>query len=943
MRLLPSGANRPKRRHGGSLPHPPALLARGSFRLKRDGGVGAGGRMSRRFTSKTQQGNHFRFILMPEPHSDASVTENMDGTQNSEVTPRLREVPPVKGSRGWAVGIVAAVRGDGMVVVGICEPPDTPPPDSYFFDTSAVTSMDPSSSTMELTIGMFMSCSPKGKDVSEDIDAESDSTMEDGEVLARSRAVALGKRCLLDRHSDGLKFRTPPLIPPPPHSRESPKHRNHKYGGGIVGPWRSGRTEREPISEPRRARDGKQAVQAVQCVLRLLPFPPRLQATFLIAFQDANGRVFRHITGGLYLSPASSEQLAARGESTLPWGVLKSGKLPCLAAPEGVRGRKSAVINRQQQPEGIDGILPGPPGGRSFVSHRDVIRYSSSPSNGGASRGRPTAAPVEKALADSFHLQIGVLDRRLRSEENRINAEPCLSCAPLRHLPIYPAHRNTPWRLYRKPLAISGSSSRPVLHYSIRFYAWHARHMNAFMKHLVDGPRDVQYYMLAKTDVRPALKHATLLTDARIPIVSSLAGYIPQRSLCRLSHVLAVDNGAWPRTFHQSFDPSTIGDRPLAEMFKERERGSRMLHPVARPNCANPTANPLSPPPPPEHISHTRFSFPPQARKITIQRPQTDLYQQHNPPPSPTPKVQTDREDETRRGTPVDGTVRGADDGRGMRGCQVYTHTREESPPHFDTHEGGEDRLREDCGVCSGEFLEALKKNVPITDDVLSAIPEAFAVTFYNPTGMRYFNVSNPIGRFLSIFEVEENLHTMHVNVGAMMAIVDLIKRMAVIAENVVDAKTGKLDLRFRSPDAIIGMANVADANGKCPEVDVPAQDDREKEEEAEPRIMQQIGIIARASSLSSPLSWIVSRTPTPDITIYSPPHTTSTCSSKETHDIIIEIVKAIRIAASDVAATSGKQGQAAFVSECLDVPGGRRAKCEAGDRVSKPIHLRAN
>ncbi|KAJ1537323.1 hypothetical protein HK096_007058, partial [Nowakowskiella sp. JEL0078] len=58
-------------------------------------------------------------------------------------------------------------------------------------------------------------------------------------------------------------------------------------------------------------------------------------------------------------------------------------------------------------------------------------------------------------------------------------------------------------------------------------------------------------------------------------------------------------------------------------------------------------------------------------------------------------------------------------------------------------------------------FLEAVCNDIPVSTEVVSALPNAFGAICLNPTGLELFNQFNPIERFLSVFTSEEHLNNL--------------------------------------------------------------------------------------------------------------------------------------------------------------------------------------
>ncbi|KAJ3019634.1 hypothetical protein HKX48_001941 [Thoreauomyces humboldtii] len=143
-------------------------------------------------------------------------------------------------------------------------------------------------------------------------------------------------------------------------------------------------------------------------------------------------------------------------------------------------------------------------------------------------------------------------------------------------------------------------------------------------------------------------------------------------------------------------------------------------------------------------------------------------------------------------------------------------------------------------------LLEAISKNVPISAEVISALPNAFGAICLNQQGLDQFNEARPIGKYLEVLTSEEHIRTLQDNdvphlVGnsmdelirhhptlkdyVMAAIIEMLERVVAIGQEV-------------SPDD-------PDTSSLQTVRDVPIKQD-DDDERKEPRVSQFIDLVAR-------------------------------------------------------------------------------------------------
>lgn len=88
-------------------------------------------------------------------------------------------------------------------------------------------------------------------------------------------------------------------------------------------------------------------------------------------------------------------------------------------------------------------------------------------------------------------------------------------------------------------------------------------------------------------------------------------------------------------------------------------------------------------------------------------------------------------------------------------------------------------------------FLKSINTSMPVSAEVISAIPNAFGAICLNSTGLEAFNEANPIETYLQIFTDKENLRTVQDNdvphlVGNSMD--ELIRHQPSLKESIISA-----------------------------------------------------------------------------------------------------------------------------------------------------------
>ena len=119
-------------------------------------------------------------------------------------------------------------------------------------------------------------------------------------------------------------------------------------------------------------------------------------------------------------------------------------------------------------------------------------------------------------------------------------------------------------------------------------------------------------------------------------------------------------------------------------------------------------------------------------------------------------------------------------------------------------------------------FLKSIASTMPISAEVISAIPNAFGAICLNAAGLEAFNSANPIPMYLDIFTDKENLRTVQDNdvphlVGNSMdelirhqpslkepiisAIVDMLSKLIQLGESYQNEELDKTALHLAIPD----------------------------------------------------------------------------------------------------------------------------------------------
>lgn len=88
-------------------------------------------------------------------------------------------------------------------------------------------------------------------------------------------------------------------------------------------------------------------------------------------------------------------------------------------------------------------------------------------------------------------------------------------------------------------------------------------------------------------------------------------------------------------------------------------------------------------------------------------------------------------------------------------------------------------------------FLKAINASMPVSAEVISAIPNAFGAICLNASGLEAFNEASPIETYLQIFTEKENLRTVQDNdvphlVGNSMD--ELIRHQPSLKESIISA-----------------------------------------------------------------------------------------------------------------------------------------------------------
>ncbi|KAI8817902.1 uncharacterized protein EV422DRAFT_196979 [Fimicolochytrium jonesii] len=147
-------------------------------------------------------------------------------------------------------------------------------------------------------------------------------------------------------------------------------------------------------------------------------------------------------------------------------------------------------------------------------------------------------------------------------------------------------------------------------------------------------------------------------------------------------------------------------------------------------------------------------------------------------------------------------------------------------------------------------LLHAVSKDIPVSAEVISALPNAFGAICLNQAGLDQFNEAKPIEKFLQVFTSEEHLRTLQDNdvphlVGNSMD--ELIRHHPSLKEYVLSSIIGMLKRVVEmGEDATPDDQETSTLRTVKMTSNASKTDDNAEDEKKEPRIAQFIHLVAR-------------------------------------------------------------------------------------------------
>ena len=145
-------------------------------------------------------------------------------------------------------------------------------------------------------------------------------------------------------------------------------------------------------------------------------------------------------------------------------------------------------------------------------------------------------------------------------------------------------------------------------------------------------------------------------------------------------------------------------------------------------------------------------------------------------------------------------------------------------------------------------FLKSITSSMPVSAEVISAIPNAFGAICLNSAGLEAFNESNPIHTYLQVFTDKENLRTVQDNdvphlVGNSMD--ELIRHQPSLKESIISALVSMLSKvvelgDFYAEEKLDKTVLILSSS------DLPLKQIKNKEQQKEEDIVIMIDVVSR-------------------------------------------------------------------------------------------------